>query len=69
MCIHYEISIQKGDRFGSMYEEELKEKLHQALELKAKINNLVEKLQDKYSGQVKAFDQERKNWNQEKKNS
>ena len=60
MCIHYEIYQFKGDRFGSTYEEELKGKLHRALESKAKINNFCEKLQERYSDQVKAFDQERK---------
>jgi len=50
----------KGHRLGSIHEEELKKKIHDAIKSKTEINNLSEKLQDKYIKRVKAFDQERK---------
>ena len=39
-----------GRRLGSAYEQELKEELYSALKSKAEINDLSEKLVDKYSG-------------------
>ena len=59
--------INKGHRLGSMYEEELEKKLYTALKSKTEISDLSEKLQDKYSKQVKDFDRERKGWNRERK--
>ncbi|CAG8818843.1 27503_t:CDS:1, partial [Dentiscutata erythropus] len=47
-------------RLGSIHEEELEKKIHDAIKSKAEINKLSEKLQDKYIKQMKAFDQERK---------
>jgi len=38
-----------GQRLGSAYEQELKEKLYSALKSKAEINDLNEKLLSKYS--------------------
>ncbi|CAJ0835992.1 16917_t:CDS:2, partial [Entrophospora sp. SA101] len=54
--------INKGHRLGSMYEEELENKLYTALKSKTEVNDLSEKLQNKYSKQVKDFDRERKQW-------
>ncbi|CAH1769994.1 516_t:CDS:1, partial [Entrophospora sp. SA101] len=59
--------INKGHRLGSMREQELEKKLYTALESKSEVNDLSEKLQNKYSKQVKNFDRERKEWNQERK--
>ncbi|CAG8533002.1 1781_t:CDS:2, partial [Paraglomus brasilianum] len=59
--------INKGYRLGGMREQELEKKLYTALESKTEVNDLSEKLQDKYSKQVKDFDQERKGWNRERK--
>ncbi len=56
----YTLQNIKGHRLGSIHEEELKKKIHDAIKSKAEINNLSEKLQDKYIKRVKAFDQERK---------
>ena len=50
-----------------MYEEELENKLYTALKPKTEVNDLSEKLQNKYSKQVKDFDWERKGWNRERK--
>ncbi|CAG8444240.1 3028_t:CDS:1, partial [Scutellospora calospora] len=47
-------------RLGSIREEELEKKIHNAIKSKAEINKLREKLQNKYIKQIKAFDQERK---------
>src|SRR6185312_17530880 len=55
----------KGNRLGSIREEELEKKIHDAIKSKAEINKLSEKLQDKYIKQMKAFDQERKRWNRD----
>ena len=41
--------INKGHRLGSMYEEELENKLYTALKPKTEVNDLSEKLQYKYS--------------------
>ncbi|CAG8507638.1 4413_t:CDS:1, partial [Scutellospora calospora] len=46
----------KGHRLGSICEEELEKKIHDAIKSKAEINKLSEKLQDKYIKQMKAFD-------------
>ncbi|CAG8663190.1 563_t:CDS:2 [Cetraspora pellucida] len=54
----------KGHQLGSICEEELEKKIHDAIKFKAEINKLSEKLQDKYIKQMKAFDRERKGWNQ-----
>ncbi|CAJ0911886.1 14055_t:CDS:2, partial [Entrophospora sp. SA101] len=54
--------INKGHRLGSMYEEELENKLYTALKSKTEVNDLSKKLQNKYSKQVKDFDRERKQW-------
>ncbi|CAH1771233.1 2588_t:CDS:1, partial [Entrophospora sp. SA101] len=43
--------INKGHRLGSMYEEELENKLYTALKSKTEVNDLSEKLQNKYSKQ------------------
>ncbi|CAJ0836823.1 6683_t:CDS:2 [Entrophospora sp. SA101] len=59
--------INKGHRLGSMYEEELENKLYTALKSKTEVNDLSEKLQNKYSKQVKDFNWERKGWNRERK--
>ena len=59
----YTLQNIKGHRLGSIREEELEKKIHDAIKSKAEINNLSEKLQDKYIKRVKAFDQERKGWN------
>ena len=56
----YTLQNIKGHRLGSIHEEELKKKIHDAIKSKTEINNLSEKLQDKYIKRVKAFDQERK---------
>ncbi|RIB29844.1 hypothetical protein C2G38_2154350 [Gigaspora rosea] len=53
----------KGHRLGSIREEELEKKIHDAIKSKAEINKLSEKLQNKYIKQMKVFDQERKGWN------
>ncbi|RIB07598.1 hypothetical protein C2G38_2045863 [Gigaspora rosea] len=53
----------KGHRLGSIHEEGLEKKIHDAIKSKAEINKLSEKLQDKYIKQMKVFDQERKGWN------
>ncbi|GBB90000.1 hypothetical protein RclHR1_16870006 [Rhizophagus clarus] len=45
-----------GQRLGSAYEQELKEKLYSALKSKAEINDLSEKLVDKYNEQEKEFE-------------
>ncbi|CAG8476195.1 24349_t:CDS:2 [Cetraspora pellucida] len=50
----------KGHQLGSIREEELEKKIHDAIKFKAEINKLSEKLQDKYKKQMKAFDRERK---------
>ncbi|RIB05535.1 hypothetical protein C2G38_2280377 [Gigaspora rosea] len=55
----------KGHRLGSIREEELEKKIHDAIKSKAEINKLSDKLQDKYIKQMKAFDRERKGWNQD----
>ncbi|CAG8592217.1 20676_t:CDS:2 [Cetraspora pellucida] len=55
----------KGYRLGSICEEKLEKKIHDAIKSKAEINKLSEKLQDKYIKQMKAFDRERKEWNQD----
>ena len=44
-----------GQRFGGVYEQELKEKLYFALRSKAEINDLSEKLLAKYSEREKEF--------------
>ncbi|CAG8530885.1 7684_t:CDS:1 [Paraglomus brasilianum] len=50
-----------------MREQELEKKLCTALKSKTEVNDLNEKLQNKYSKQVKDFDRERKGWNRERK--
>src|ERR1044072_6055109 len=45
-----------GQRLGGAYEQELKEKLYSALKSKAKINDLSEKLVDKYNEREKEFE-------------
>ncbi|CAG8796172.1 10989_t:CDS:1, partial [Dentiscutata erythropus] len=55
----------KGHQLGSICEEELEKKIHDAIKSKAEINKLSEKLQDKYIKQMKAFDWERKGWNRD----
>src|ERR1044071_6624398 len=45
-----------GHRLGSVNEQELKEKLYSALKSKVKINNLSEKLVDKYNEREKEFE-------------
>ncbi|CAB4391149.1 unnamed protein product [Rhizophagus irregularis] len=44
-----------GQRLGGAYEQELKEKLYSALKSKAEINDLNEKLVDKYNEREKEF--------------
>ena len=44
-----------GQRLGGAYEQELKEKLYSALKSKAEINDLREKLVDKYNDREKEF--------------
>ncbi|CAG8730497.1 24321_t:CDS:2, partial [Dentiscutata erythropus] len=61
----YTIQNIKGPRLSSICEEELEKKIHDAIKSKAEINKLSEKLQDKYIKQIKAFDRERKRWNQD----
>ncbi|CAH1766376.1 6830_t:CDS:1 [Entrophospora sp. SA101] len=60
----YTLQNIKGHRLGSI-REELEKKIHDAIKSKAEINNLSEKLQDKYIKRVKAFDRERKGWNRD----
>ncbi|CAG8563147.1 1453_t:CDS:10 [Cetraspora pellucida] len=55
----------KDHRLGSIREEELEKKIHDAIKSKAEINKLSKKLQNKYIKQIKAFDRERKGWNQD----
>src|SRR5581483_3326610 len=45
-----------GQRLGSAYEQELKEKLYSALKSKAEINDFSEKLVDKYNEREKEFE-------------
>ncbi|CAB4393925.1 unnamed protein product [Rhizophagus irregularis] len=45
-----------GQRLGGAYEQELKEKLYSALKSKAEINDLSEKLVDKYNEREKEFE-------------
>ena len=61
----YTLQNIKGHRLGSIREQELENKIHDAIKSKAEINNLSEKLQDKYIKQIKAFDRERKRWNRD----
>ena len=61
----YTLQNIKGHRLGSIREQELENKIHDAIKSKAEINNLSEKLQDKYIKQAKAFDRERKVWNRD----
>ena len=63
----YTLQNIKGHRLGSIREQELENKIHDAIKSKAEINNLSEKLQDKYIiiKRMKAFDRERKGWNRD----
>ena len=45
-----------GQRLGGAYEQEFKEKLYSALKSKAEINDLSEKLIDKYNEREKEFE-------------
>ncbi|RIA91117.1 hypothetical protein C1645_737364 [Glomus cerebriforme] len=45
-----------GQRLGGVYEQEFKEKLYSALKSKAEINDLSEKLIDKYNEREKEFE-------------
>ncbi|PKB98876.1 hypothetical protein RhiirA5_383603 [Rhizophagus irregularis] len=45
-----------GQRLGGTYEQELKEKLYSAIKSKAEINDLSEKLVDKYNEREKEFE-------------
>src|ERR1044071_3372363 len=45
-----------GQRLGGAYEQEFKEKLYSALKSKAEINDLSEKLVDKYNEREKEFE-------------
>ncbi|RGB22342.1 hypothetical protein C1646_776254 [Rhizophagus diaphanus] len=45
-----------SQRFGNAYEQELEEKLYSALKSKAEINDLSEKLVDKYNEREKEFE-------------
>src|SRR6266498_3683344 len=47
----------RGHQLGSAYEQELEEKLYSVLKSKVEINDLSEKLVDKYSGREKEFKQ------------
>ena len=48
---------------GSIWEQELEEKLYNTLNSKDEINDLSKRLQNKYLKQMKDFDKERKKWN------
>ncbi|CAG8709373.1 17935_t:CDS:1, partial [Cetraspora pellucida] len=50
----------KGYHLSNMHKQELEKKLYTTLKSKTEVNNLSKKLQNKYSKQVKDFDQERK---------
>ncbi|CAH1766933.1 10673_t:CDS:1 [Entrophospora sp. SA101] len=60
-----DISSNKGHRLGSMREQELEESLHHSLKSISELNDGNEALRSKYMKRVKAFDQEKKRWNQD----
>src|SRR5829696_2789395 len=57
----------KGYKLGSTREQELEETLHRSLTSIFELNDCNEILQSNNSKQMKGFEQERKDWNREKK--
>ncbi|CAG8516404.1 4899_t:CDS:1 [Paraglomus brasilianum] len=60
-----DISSNKGYRLGSMREQELEETLHRSLKSISELNDCNEALQSKYLKRMKAFNREKKRWNQD----